>query len=150
MKLRLRLADRVFHVEVGDLGDRPIVATVDGEPFEVWPEEHVAPEPGRQVGGLSEHPRPLEAPRPVRLTLDKERAPVVRPAQAVYAPIPGLIDSVAVHAGDVVEVGQELCVLEAMKMKNVIRAPQAGEVAAVHVTAGQHVKHYDPLVEFAE
>jgi len=152
MKLTLRLADRVFHVEVADLGERPIVATVDGERFEVWPEEHFAtpPEPVRPVGGPAAQPRPIEPPRPARLTSEKGRAPAARAVRTVHAPIPGVIDSVAVKAGDVVEVGQGLCVLEAMKMKNVIRAPQAAEIASVHVTPGQHVKHYDLLVEFVE
>jgi len=37
-----------------------------------------------------------------------------------------------------------------MKMKNIIRAPRAGELSAVHVSAGQHVKHNDLLFEYAE
>ena len=69
--------------------------------------------------------------------------------KAIYAPIPGVIDSVAVGPGDVVSMGQEVCVLEAMKMKNIIRAPRAGQVAVVHVSAGQHVKHNDLLLEYA-
>jgi biotin carboxyl carrier protein len=71
-------------------------------------------------------------------------------AKAVYAPIPGVIIAVSVEPGVKVEVGQEICILEAMKMKNIIRAPRDGEIAAVRVTAGQHVKHHDLLVEFAD
>jgi biotin carboxyl carrier protein len=37
-----------------------------------------------------------------------------------------------------------------MKMKNIIRAPRAGQIAAVHVSPGQHVKHNDLLFEYAE
>jgi glutaconyl-CoA/methylmalonyl-CoA decarboxylase subunit gamma len=54
-----------------------------------------------------------------------------------------------VSPGDEVEVGGELCILEAMKMKNAIRATRAGQIAAVHVSTGQHVKHNDPLVEYS-
>jgi biotin carboxyl carrier protein len=46
--------------------------------------------------------------------------------------------------------GQELCVLEAMKMKNTIRASRDGEISKVHITVGQHVKHHDILVEYAD
>jgi biotin carboxyl carrier protein len=46
-------------------------------------------------------------------------------------------------------VGDELCTLEAMKMKNVIRAPRAGTIASVKVAVGQHVKHHDVLVEYS-
>lgn len=66
----------------------------------------------------------------------------------VRARTPRVITSVAVRPGDTVAMGQELCVQEAMKMKNTIRASRPGTVAAVHVARGQHVKHSDPLVEF--
>jgi propionyl-CoA carboxylase alpha chain len=71
-------------------------------------------------------------------------------SKAVLAPIPGVIVSIAVEPGAEVEQGQELCILEAMKMKNVIRSPRAGQIAAIKVSAGQHVKHHDLLMEFAE
>ncbi len=40
MKLRVRIDDQSYDVEVGDLNTRPILATVEGETFEVWPEEN--------------------------------------------------------------------------------------------------------------
>jgi propionyl-CoA carboxylase alpha chain len=61
-----------------------------------------------------------------------------------------VIVSVAVQPGDTVQVGQELCVLEAMKMNNTIRAARAGTVARVNVSVGQHVKHGEVLLEYAE
>ncbi len=44
--------------------------------------------------------------------------------------------------------GQVLLILEAMKMKNEIRAERDGVVGAVHVAAGDQVKHGDPLISF--
>ena len=66
------------------------------------------------------------------------------------APIPGVIVSIAVKPGDAVEVGQELCVLEAMKMKNAIRAPRAGTIGKILAAMGEHVQHHDLLIEYAE
>jgi biotin carboxyl carrier protein len=66
----------------------------------------------------------------------------------VLAPIPGVIISIQVKQGDEVSLGQELCVLEAMKMKNTIRSPRAGVIASVNVSSGETVKHHDVLVEF--
>ena len=63
--------------------------------------------------------------------------------------MPGTIVSVAVQPGDQVAVGQELCILDARKMNNRIRAPRSGTVAKIHVTAGQQVQHGDLLVTFA-
>ena len=39
MKLIVKVENQSFEVEVGDIHDRPIIATIDGEPFEVWPED---------------------------------------------------------------------------------------------------------------
>ena len=71
-------------------------------------------------------------------------------AKSVLAPLPGVIVAIGVKPGDAVEHGQELCIIEAMKMKNVIRATRAGTIAAVHVTLNQHVKHHDALLEFTD
>jgi Acetyl/propionyl-CoA carboxylase, alpha subunit len=65
---------------------------------------------------------------------------------AVLAPIPGIIVAVKVQPGDRVTAGQEVCVLEAMKMQNSIRAKQSGVVAMVHVKAGDQVKHHQALL----
>jgi len=55
---------------------------------------------------------------------------------AITAPLTGRIVEVAVRAGDAVEAGQRLVVLEAMKMEHQLTAPQAGVVAEVCVQAG--------------
>jgi biotin carboxyl carrier protein len=59
-----------------------------------------------------------------------------------------VVVTVTAQPGQHIAAGQELCVLEAMKMLNTIRAPRAGQIAAVHVTIGQHVQHNDPLIEY--
>ncbi|NJN54151.1 MAG: biotin/lipoyl-binding protein [Anaerolineae bacterium] len=65
----------------------------------------------------------------------------------IKAPIPGLITAIRVQVGDVVQVGQPILVLEAMKMENEIRAPLRGVVTAVHVQPGQTVAGSAVLVE---
>ena len=157
MKYKVKIQDRTFEVEVGDLRQRPIVAVVDGESFEVWPEAegaaltvsperaHTAVQPGAAVP-----PSGTEPPRRSRRTSGPEAVSPDVAAKSVYAPIPGVIVSIAVQPGDMVVPGQELCVLEAMKMKNVIRASRAGEIGRVWTTVGQHVKHHELLIEYAE
>ena len=58
-----------------------------------------------------------------------------------------MIKSLAVRPGDQVAAGDELLVIEAMKMDNVIRAPHAGTVATVYVTAGQQVAYGEKLLD---
>ena len=60
--------------------------------------------------------------------------------------IPGRVVSVDVAAGDTVEAGGRLLVIEAMKMQNELRAPRAGTVAKVAVGSGQTVERGDLLL----
>ena len=62
------------------------------------------------------------------------------------APMPGAVLSTAVAAGDVVQKGQLLLILEAMKMEHRITAPRDGTVEALHVTAGDQVENGQLLV----
>lgn len=75
---------------------------------------------------------------------------LVRPRSGdgrVKAPIPGLISRVLVDAGEAVEAGQPLLILEAMKMENEIRAPFDGVLHAVSVAPGQTVIRDQVLAE---
>jgi 3-methylcrotonyl-CoA carboxylase alpha subunit len=70
------------------------------------------------------------------------------PAGSLTAPMPGKIASVAVDAGQTVERGQTLMVLEAMKMEHAIRAPADGTVAQLHFAAGDQVSEGAELLVF--
>jgi pyruvate carboxylase subunit B len=65
----------------------------------------------------------------------------------VKAPMPGLVVRVHVVVGDIVESGQGLIVLEAMKMENELRAPLAGRVVSLRAAAGEAVDKGTVLVE---
>ena len=75
-------------------------------------------------------------------------APVVA-AGSLLAPMPGKIVRVNVGEGDAVEDGDELVVLEAMKMEHRVLAPQAGRVTEVRVAAGDTVEAGVVLVVIA-
>ena len=66
------------------------------------------------------------------------------------APMPGVILEVSVKAGDVVTRGQQVAILDAMKMHNMIGAAQAGTIAEVYVAAGQSVDHGTPILKYKE
>jgi len=66
---------------------------------------------------------------------------------AVKAPMPGLVLNIMVEAGQIVQKGDPLLILEAMKMENVIKAPGEGRVKAVKVEKGAAVDKGHLLVE---
>ena len=85
------------------------------------------------------------------------RVPAYRPADAdaggagdrVLAPMPGRIVLIRAQVGDHVDAGQEVLVMEAMKMELTLKAPRAGEVAEVRVADGDFVEADAALVVLA-
>lgn len=70
-------------------------------------------------------------------------------SKLIISPMPGLVVSMDVDEGQEVEEGEAVCVVEAMKMQNIIRAETSGKVKAVNVAAGDSVAADEIMVEFA-
>ena len=66
----------------------------------------------------------------------------------IKAPMPGLIIDLKIKAGDTVKAGDQLVILEAMKMENIIKSPGEGTVKNVKVNKGDSVEKGQVLVEF--
>ena len=115
-------------VEVDKGRTPPTTIRVDGRPYQV----SIEPTPANEPSGA-----------PMSSTFRAGTA-----AAQVRAPMPGSILTLLVRAGDTVAAGQQLCVLEAMKMKNAIRASRDGVIASVEVGEGQTVAYGDVLMTF--
>lgn len=96
-----------------------------------------------------EQNKPVE--EEVKAPVEKEEAPraAAEPitGTVVSAPMPGRIIQVMVKPGDVVKSGQDVVILEAMKMENSIMANKAGTIKQVLVSEGEAVAADAPLVE---
>ena len=114
--------------------------TVDGEPFAVTVEEVPA-----GPAGAPDRPLPPARRRPSTTPADRDTAAGHRAAE-MRAPMPGKILAVHAVAGEPVERGAVLVVLEAMKMENDLLAPADGKVKSVHVQGGALVNTGDLLV----
>ncbi len=66
----------------------------------------------------------------------------------IKAPMPGLIIDLKIKTGDIVKAGDQLIILEAMKMENIIKSPGEGTVKNVKVKKGDSVEKGQVLVEF--
>ena len=85
----------------------------------------------------------LDSPLGSSTLTEAERFPLPEAAGSagsLLAPMPGSVVRVLCAEGDIVEAGQVLVVLEAMKMEHAVRSPTAGTVVAVRVTASQQVE----------
>ncbi|MBV8681547.1 MAG: acetyl/propionyl/methylcrotonyl-CoA carboxylase subunit alpha [Caulobacteraceae bacterium] len=81
-----------------------------------------------------------------------QRLPVKAPpdtSRQILSPMPGLVVSVEAREGEEVKEGQVICVIEAMKMQNIIRAERDGVIRTLGARAGETVAADDVLVEFA-
>jgi biotin carboxyl carrier protein len=149
-RYRITLEDHTFDVKVLDDPRREQVRVeVNGETFTVGVEavptaaaETVAE--SMPAFALS----PAEPSRPPRSSDTSQVSEVPgSPGSTVAAPLPGVVKSIGVRPGQQVAADDELLVIEAMKMDNVIRASRAGTVGAIHVTKGHRVAYGEPLLE---
>jgi propionyl-CoA carboxylase alpha chain len=67
----------------------------------------------------------------------------------LLSPMPGLLVSLAVKEGQAVRAGEEIAVVEAMKMQNVLRAEQDRTVKTLHAKPGESLAVDQAIVEFA-
>jgi biotin carboxyl carrier protein len=97
---------------------------------------------------------PLPAAYAPHAPMPAQAAPMAAPPRGaagdnVISPIAGTVLEVKVKPGDEVKNGQELLIIEAMKMETAIAAHRDGTVKSVPVAAGDSVRENELLVEFA-
>jgi biotin carboxyl carrier protein len=149
----LTVEGTVYEVEIGGetviVNGRPFTVTLDGNRAEVNGASYEVELQGDQatVNGIAyafqvqeqiERPGAEAPPRAVRAAAEE--------AGAVTAIMPGKIMRVLVKEGDEVQEGDVLCVLEAMKMENELRASKSGVVKEVTVEPGSDVEMGEVLV----
>jgi biotin carboxyl carrier protein len=158
----LGLGGREFVIDVQELAADRFEVVVGDQHYEVTlsadedlDKASITPGIGSAGTGGSV-PGTARAPAPRERAAGAPAAVTPRPARtsggpgALAAPMPGVILELHVKAGDVVQRGQQIAVLDAMKMHNIIGAPRAGTIVEICVVAGQTVAHGDPIVRFAE
>ena len=131
---KFKINGNEYNVAINSVEGRNASVTVNGTAYNVELEEAPAapasapaPVPAQSAPAVQSTPAP--APQPVSGGAGK----------AVTSPLPGVIIAVKVNVGDSVKAGQEIAVLEAMKMENSIEADRNGTVTAVHVAKGDSV-----------
>lgn len=139
MKYSVSINNKPYVVEIEDINARPVVAYVDGQRFEVIPDTNPL--------GVEEQTKGKKEAKEVH-SFDLRKPVASLNPNEMTAPLPGTVIEVFVKAGDVIEAGQVIVIIEAMKMKNSIRSIRAGKISEVLVSAMQTVAHKQVLVKF--
>ena len=143
---RLKVGEQWYTVEVGDLAHSPVEVRVDGETYYVEVDSgEVMPSPAPPRVRRGRRPPSRVAPPPPRVGAP---VPAFDPAdKALRSPMPGRVIAIRVRPGDRVAAGDEVCVVEAMKMEQSIRAVQDGVVKEIYVQPMDSVSANDALIE---
>ncbi|HOP51061.1 MAG TPA: biotin/lipoyl-binding protein [Ignavibacteriales bacterium] len=132
-KYNLVVNGNSYEVEVVSYNGANAVVNVNGETFNVTLPNQAAP-----------------AAAPKATTKKQETKPAAQhshDANTVVAPIPGTILKILVKPGDTVTAGQDVIILEAMKMENTLKAEKNGKIKAIKVNVGDTVMEGDVLAE---
>ncbi len=136
-QFKFKIHGNSYAVDVMSIEDNIAHMEVNGTPYEIEIERKVA---------QTKTPTIVRAPQtePANPDIDKKE---VGSAYTMLAPLPGNIMEVKVKPGDIIEKGQLLMMMEAMKMENKLLADRKGVVEKIHVTAGDTVLQGDKLIE---
>ena len=140
--LRIKVGDNWYTVQNGDLTQSPVQVTVEGETFEVEVEGLSPPPAPTRRGRSRSRQTQIEAP-----TAQSQSSAANYSDDILRSPMPGRVISILVRPGDSVSAGDEVCVVEAMKMEQSIRAHRDGVVKTIFVQPMDPVKADDPLIE---
>ena len=140
-KFRIKIDDQWYDIEIGDLTTSTVEVTVNGESFSLEIE-------ASQQDQRSYHRRQNSSEQITRQPpLSGAGSSTQSNETVLRSPMPGKVMAITVRPGDSVSEGDEVCVVEAMKMEQSIRAPRNGIVKEIHVQPMDSVNANDPLVE---
>jgi biotin carboxyl carrier protein len=122
--------------------------TVDGRSYDVEVDVEEPEQPIYGVGGyIPMSPARIPTPPPIPMT-GGTLTDLAEEEKVCRSPISGIVVQVRSQAGQQIQEGDTLIVLEAMKMETDITASAAGKIRAVNVKAGDSVRGGQVLIEF--
>lgn len=137
-KYKYTIDGKNYEVEIGEVVDNVVTVNVNGVDYNVEMEEE--PKPEKKV--VLKQVASAEAENNEQASSGAN----VNTANALKAPLPGVITEICVAVGDEVKEGDTVIVLEAMKMANNLQAEKSGKVTAICVKQGENVMEDTPLV----
>jgi biotin carboxyl carrier protein len=143
-KLVCTLDGKLMDADAVEVGAATYSILLRGQSYEV--RVQAAPDGLHVHAGGEERVAQVLDPRQWRQRIARSDGIEAEGRQEIKAPMPGKIVRVLAKAGDAVEAGQGLLVVEAMKMQNEIKAPKTGKIERVLVAEGQAVNAGETVV----
>jgi biotin carboxyl carrier protein len=152
--------DEYFEVDVEEQGGVPVARYVQQQPLPApAPASVYAPQPLKAVNELPKAPPRVSAPETAAAAPSQPEPPVKEAAVPVKssessssaegvslkAPMPGMIIRYEKAAGDTVNKGDTVVILEAMKMENALPATESGTIKSINFSTGDSVAKGDVL-----
>ena len=137
---KFKIAGKEYTVAVNSVEGKNADVTVNGKNYLVELENAPAAVPAPAAPAASAAPLQTAAPAPTAASAA---------AHAVKTPLPGVIISIDVKAGQAVKKGQKVAVIEAMKMENDILADADGTIAEILASKGDSVLEGDDILTIA-
>ena len=139
--IQIKIGTESYDVEVGDISVSPVDVTINGNIYSV--------DISKYLKNIQPKKRKITKKIPTRTkkqeNITKNNNTV---NNSVKSPMPGTILGVKVSVGDTVKVGDELLVLESMKMENMINSPIDGTISKILISEGDSVQHGQELIIF--
>jgi acetyl/propionyl-CoA carboxylase alpha subunit len=136
-RIRLRVNGQWYEVEVGDVYQSPVEVMVDGSLYLV--ELEGATDSVRRQALPSYQVRKVEQPGLRGIIQGNDKV--------IRCPLPGKVIAITATKGQEMEPGDEICVLESMKMEQSVRMAQRGLVKSVKIKRNQNLNTGAPLLE---
>jgi len=134
---KYKIDGKDYDVTIGEIMENSVTVSVNGVDYNVEMEV----EPEQEKTAVAPVAQPADA-----ASSNVSDSANVNTANALRAPLPGVITSIMVAVGDEVKKGDTVVVLEAMKMANNLEAEKDGKVTAICVKQGENVMEDTPLV----
>ncbi|MBO5420219.1 MAG: acetyl-CoA carboxylase biotin carboxyl carrier protein subunit [Bacteroidales bacterium] len=138
---RFKINGNEYNVAVNSVSGNMAEVNVNGVAYQVEMED-MPTAPVQSIPAAPVLSSPVQQVQPAQ----QAAAPASGAGKKITSPLPGVIVALKVNVGDKVAAGQEVAVLEAMKMENSIEAETPGTVTAIHVAKGDSVLEGAPII----
>ena len=140
-EIKLDINGKEYTVKIEEFGSKEATLEVNGKKYVVGLKDL-----GKELnlGSVREVVTPLATSDPI-VSAPKANTPSTGGSGEVLSPLPGLILNIIVNVGDSVKNGQNLMIMEAMKMENDIVATKDGVIKTINVKNGDNISEGDVL-----